>query len=444
MFKPSKFVLLAIWIVMVTAIAIPGAAQQVAPQTAQQVAPQTAQPQTAQPQTAQEETAQEEKGKGLKANKPARDRSQSQSSPTPLPVDAPKRSEVDEAVRRGKEFLLSIQNKNGSWGAATNTKDLNIYAPVPGAHHAFRSAVTAMCVSALIDLQVEDTEVSSAIDRGETWLLEHLKSLRRANQDALYNVWGHAYGIEALVRLHCRHASNPEQQGRLMEEIVHQIELLGRYESVHGGWGYYDFSYHLQKPTSQPNSFTTATVLFAFYQAQQIGAVVPQRLIDRGLDVIRRQQRPDLAYLYSEDFRTNPSSDINKPGGSVGRSQACNVVLRMYKDPSVSDEAMVAWTNRLFSRNLWLDIGRKRPIPHESWFLVAGYFFYYGHYYAAYGIEHIPAAQQTPARQQLLHVMLKLQEKDGSWWDYPLYDYHRPYGTAFALMAIKRCESAAE
>jgi len=135
MFKPSKFVLLAIWIVMVTAIAIPGAAQQVAPQTAQQVAPQTAQPQiaqpqTAQPQTAQEETAQEEKGKGLKANKPARDRSQSQSSPTPLPVDAPKRSEVDEAVRRGKEFLLSIQNKNGSWGAATNTKDLNIYAPV--------------------------------------------------------------------------------------------------------------------------------------------------------------------------------------------------------------------------------------------------------------------------------------------------------------------------
>ena len=32
--------------------------------------------------------------------------------------------------------------------------------------------------------------------------------------------------------------------------------------------------------------------------------------------------------------------------------------------------------------NGWLDMGRKRPIPHESHFMVAGYFCYYGHYYA--------------------------------------------------------------
>jgi len=32
-----------------------------------------------------------------------------------------------------------------------------------------------------------------------------------------------------------------------------------------------------------------------------------------------------------------------------------------------------------------------------------------------------------------------LQEQDGSWWDYPLYSYHKPYGTAFALMALTRC-----
>ena len=36
-------------------------------------------------------------------------------------------------------------------------------------------------------------------------------------------------------------------------------------------------------------------------------------------------------------------------------------------------------------------------------------------------------------------VLLALQEKDGSWWDYPLYDYHQPYGTAFALMSLQRC-----
>ena len=32
-----------------------------------------------------------------------------------------------------------------------------------------------------------------------------------------------------------------------------------------------------------------------------------------------------------------------------------------------------------------------------------------------------------------------LQEKDGSWWDFPLYDYHQQYGTAMAIMSLHRC-----
>ena len=39
----------------------------------------------------------------------------------------------------------------------------------------------------------------------------------------------------------------------------------------------------------------------------------------------------------------------------------------------------------------------------------------------------------------LARILLHLQEKDGSWWDYPLYDYHQQYGTAFALMTLVRC-----
>lgn len=367
----------------------------------------------------------------------------SQQGPVPRTVEPPTRQEVAESLRRGIDFLLNDQNPDGSWGSAERTKDLNIYAPVPGAHHAFRSAVTGLCVAALVDMRSDDPRVAAALDRGEQWLLEQLPTLRRATGDAIYNVWGHAYGIEALVRLHNYRTGDQARQLQLRAEISRQIELLGRYESVHGGWGYYDFAAHLQKPTSDPNSFTTATVLYAFYQAQSIGVSVPQKLIDRGLDVIRRQQRPDLAYLYSENFLYRTGADINKPGGSVGRSQACNLVLRLYQDPSVTDEAIVAWANRLFARNLWLDMGRKRPVPHESWFQVAGYFFYYGHYYAAICIDQVPPDQQPVLRQQLAHVMLRLQEKDGSWWDYPLYNYHQQYGTALALMTLKRCESAA-
>ena len=99
------------------------------------------------------------------------------------------------------------------------------------------------------------------------------------------------------------------------------------------------------------------------------------------------------------------------------------------------------WLDRLFARNLWLDMGRKRPIPHESHFLVAGYFFYYGHYYAAQCIELLPQEDRAAHQAQLATIMLRLQEKDGSWWDYPFYDYHQQYGTAMAVMSLVRCRS---
>jgi hypothetical protein len=130
---------------------------------------------------------------------------------------------------------------------------------------------------------------------------------------------------------------------------------------------------------------------------------------------------------------------INRPGGSLGRSQACNLAMRLWGDEEVTDQILTTWLDRLFARNLWLDMGRKRPIPHESWFMVAAYFFYYGHYYAALCIEQLPPSERARHWDQLAHVILRLQEKDGSWWDFPFYDYHQQYGTAFALMTLVRC-----
>ena len=36
-------------------------------------------------------------------------------------------------------------------------------------------------------------------------------------------------------------------------------------------------------------------------------------------------------------------------------------------------------------------------------------------------------------------LLLSQQEPDGTWWDYPLYDYHQPYGTAMAIMTLMNC-----
>jgi hypothetical protein len=71
---------------------------------------------------------------------------------------------------------------------------------------------------------------------------------------------------------------------------------------------------------------------------------------------------------------------------------------------------------------------------------VAGYFYYYGHWYAALCIDQLPAVERPHFQDHLAHILLPLQEKDGSWWDFPLYNYHQQYGTAMAVMSLLRCE----
>ena len=122
--------------------------------------------------------------------------------PQSLPkIDPPSEKSIQTSISLGTEFLRLDQNPDGSWGSARQTKGLNIFAPVPGSHRAFRLAITALCVSALIETKSKDPFYKGIIKKGEGYLLEHLPHLRRATGVAIYNVWAHAYGIQALVRM---------------------------------------------------------------------------------------------------------------------------------------------------------------------------------------------------------------------------------------------------
>lgn len=356
----------------------------------------------------------------------------------PRPAEPLAPEVLDRAIHRGVEFLLKDQNPDGSWGTAGRTKDLNITA-APGSHQAFRTAVTALCVSALIETGGNSAPVRQALERGEASLFRELPQVRRAEPMLIYNVWAHGYGIQALVRMYRRLPADQERKQRIAALIRSQYDYLGRYESVEGGWGYYDFQGQTQRPDSSSSSFVNAAVLVAFHEARQIGLPPPEKLTRHAVDSTELQRKPDFSYLYGFYLRWRPMAGINRPGGSLGRSQACNLALRLWGDKGITDAVLKTWLDRLITRNGWLDLGRKRPIPHESYFSVAGYFFYFGHYYAALCIEQLPPADRPFYQDHLGHLLVRLQERDGSWWDYPLYNYHQQYGTAFALMSLHRC-----
>ena len=361
-------------------------------------------------------------------------------TPAPPPAEAT-RTEIDAAIRRGVDFLVTHQNKNGSWGGPTRTKDLNIYAPLPGAHHAFRAGTSGLALAGLLDSGDTRPEVLAAIEKGAAWTAEELPHLRRADQTTTYNVWGHAYGLRAISRLYQRE-KDPAKKAAWAALAQGQVDLENRYEDVNGGWGYLDLFDGLttQKPSGLPTSFTTATVLLAMAEARKVmGVKLDDKIVKHSLAGLNYQKTPDFCYVYSFSHRWRPRVDINRPAGSLARSQACNACLRIYGDKSVTDEVLTTWADRFLARQGFLSNGRKRPVPHEAQFRIAGYFYYYGIFYFTRSADLLPKALHEKYAKRLAAIVLALQEKDGSWWDYPLYDYHQAYGTGYVLMALAWC-----
>ncbi len=359
--------------------------------------------------------------------------------PPPDPVTP---EQVRASITRGVDFLVGCQNKDGSWGGPTRTKGLNIYAPIPGAHHAFRAGASGLALSGLIDAGDTRPETAAAIEKAAKWAKKDLPNLRRADPTTTYNIWGHAYGLRALIRLHERE-SDPARKSRYKELAQEQVELVNRYADVNGGWGYLDLFDKLttQKPTGITTSFSSATVLLAMREGRDnLGLTLNEKVVTAALDSIKRQQFPDMTYAYSHSHIMHPRTDINRPAGSLARSQACNAALRALGREGITDEVVIEWSDRFLAREGFLSIARKRPRPHDIHFKISGYFYYYGIHYFTESVRFLPPEKQKPYAGKLAALILSRQEKDGSWWDYPLYDYHQPYGTGYCLMALAWCE----
>ncbi len=373
------------------------------------------------------------------------------SGPKPPPADPPAREEVQAAVDRGVDFLIESQLPSGAWGSHSTGKYYRVYAPLPDAHFAFRTAVTGLAVSALVDARPHADgqraeRLDEALRRGGEWLLEHSGKLRRAAPDfregrfgyTLYSVWGHAYSVSALAAMERVDLFTAEQKQAITPLIEHHVERLARDCYLGGGWGYYDSRGRTQRPAGNSNCFATATVLIALEDARPLGVQAPKAVESGAVLSIQRQRFPDFAYAYGAHHVLRPRYSINRPAGSLGRSQVCNLALRLYGDEAVTDEVIRTWLDRLIARNGWLSIGRKTQRPHESHFAIAGYFYYYAHLYAAMCIDLLPESERAGYHGHLAALLLPLQERDGSWWDFMLYNYHQQYGTAMAVSTLCR------
>lgn len=345
------------------------------------------------------------------------------------PATQPSREQqLSRAIDRGVDYLVQSQQSDGSWGTGLETRGMEIYSMVPGSHDAYRVATTALCVMAL-----REVGEKPAHDRGVEYLVTHGEA-RRDTADIMYNTWAHIYVVHALsIELR----TNPDP--RIKTAILWHLDRLSRYETYTGGWNYYDFEVGTKQPAGGATSFGTAAGLVALWEAKQSGIDVPQPLIHRALRRLRECRLPNGAYLYGADYRYTPRLPANQPRGAIGRNQPCNFALWLWDYGGIGQTQATAGLEEFFQEHMYIEMGRKRPLPHDSWFQTAPYYYYFDHYYAARLLDKLGQPGKDQFGQPLADAVLSHQEPDGSWWDYAMWDYHKPYGTAFAVMTLLRC-----
>jgi hypothetical protein len=344
---------------------------------------------------------------------------------------SPSEAEVRGAEKRALVYLLAHQEADGSFGSPRNGSFNDLWSN-PETHRAWIAGTSGLAVMALLG---EGPEAEAALRRGVEALVA-LSDLKRVSDWDMDDVWGYVYGLQALARvLQDPRFARAERRGAIEAAARTYLEKLAHCRA--GGWGYYANASAAWRP-EWSTSFTTAAAVLALVDARAAGLEVSDKLLEPGLVTIEQCRLPTGSFTYSAEAIPSPGrlEGIDNVKSALGRIQVCNLAL-LRGGRSVSVEQRTSGLDWFFAQHRFLEIGRRRPIPHEAFYAVAGYFYYFGHYYAAELIASLPQEKRGPYASQLLRIVLDTQEADGSLTDYVMHDYPRAYGTAYALLVMQ-------
>lgn len=342
----------------------------------------------------------------------------------------------ERSIRAGVAFLLRTQKKNGAWGDPLPERPADIYTGGVNSFHAFGNASSALCCMALL-AQPAETAVDTALFKGYRYLCDAPDAVR-INGDTFYNIWAHAYMIEALSRglLNERLKSLwPDMRTR----ANYEISRLFKIQSLDGGFGYYDFGWVLAHPTGEISTPMSATAaLVGLRAAKEAGLEIPQKGLHLAIEFLNRMRLPNGAYLYATEHQYAPTNPAVKVRGSLGRSQGGNCALGEWGKHVTRD-----WIEKGFEtfirEHVFIDIGRCRQYPHEAWYATAPYYYYFGHYYASRNLFLMGEDVRQQRAQWLADTIAASQFDDGSFWDYPLFGYTKAYGTGYGVLIMSNC-----
>lgn len=340
------------------------------------------------------------------------------------------------AIDRAVDYLVRTQNPDGSWGSASCETTMEMVFAVE-THYAWSVAANSLATMALLGAK-ETPARRKALDQAVRWLCNCRMTQRGSNWDN-DAVWGWLYGTVATTTI----AQDPRFRTDAWRDPVASrgrefAGWLAKNQEPLGGFGYYDDPPYTRRP-KWGTSFSTAAVVPALGTAVQLGWLPDASTQERAMSYVRRCRLPNGAYEYdlSPVPRMSGGEHINDVKGSLGRIQVGNWALRRAGDPGITDAMVRTGLEQFFTHHKFLAVARMRPVPHEAYYLNAGYFFYFGHYYCGLAIELLPAAEREAFRRQLRRRLIETQRADGSYCDFLGASYMVIASTAFATLGLQ-------
>ena len=358
----------------------------------------------------------------------------------PPPNRAPARLDREAAASassRALAWLVANQRPSGAWAASIpGFSDEASYSVET--HHSWRTASCALATLALLRAQ-ERPARTRALLKGLRWLATARRP-RRGNHWDTDHLWPALLGTVALAAASDdkRVRDDPSLAKSIDRRAREYLDVLVRNQDPLGGWAYYD-----RPPWSRRNkwatSFCTALVLPALRQAHRRGWLADARVVDRAIRYVERCRLPGGAYAYSLSPIPwiSGGEHINRVKGSLSRIQVCHWALATIGSQQTTPARIRKGLEQFFEHHKWLDIARLRPNPHEAYYANSGYFYMFGHYYAALVIQHLPESEREAHYARLRPHVIKTLRADGHTSDFLDAAYMRVASTAYAALTLE-------
>jgi len=299
--------------------------------------------------------------------------------PVPAGVDI---AAVQKAAERGLAFIHSQQNKDGSWGSGSYSRDVGI------------TALAAMAM-------MSQGNVPGSGKYGDDVQKGVLFILRNVNDNTGFIGTGpnsrmYSHGFAALC---LAEAYGMMQNESLPDKLKKAIRLIIRAQKPDGGWRYDPL------PTGQSDLSVTVCQVMALRAARNAGIKIPKNVIDQAITYVKKSANADGSFRYM----------LSEGSGKSYALTAAGITTLFGAGEYDSDELKKGLE--------YLKQAGANDFSH----------YFYGHYYAAQAMYLAGGQYWDDWFLKMTTELLRKQQADGSWTG----EIGEVYCTAMACIVLQ-------